>query len=71
MLSDAKGRRLDVHSYTFDEDGHNIQGIEYEPRDLHGLGVIGHQPVKCITPQSLVKFHTGRSASVTWPIQWY
>jgi hypothetical protein len=63
VLSDAKGHCLDAHCYVFDQDGRNIQGMEYEPRDLKGLGVIGQKPVKCTTPRSFVKFYTGHAAN--------
>ena len=59
VLGDAKGHELDVHSYTFDDDGKNVQGIAYMPEHLTGTGSIGGYSVKCISPQWMVKFHSG------------
>jgi lincosamide nucleotidyltransferase A/C/D/E len=39
----------------------NIYGVAYLPEDLTGEGAINGYPVKCIAPQSAVKFHTGYS----------
>lgn len=59
VLGDGAGNAVDVHSYTFDEQGNNIFGIEYLPEHFTGTGTIGGYAVKCITPEWSVKFHTG------------
>jgi lincosamide nucleotidyltransferase A/C/D/E len=59
VLADEAGRRLDVHSYTLDAAGVNISGVPYSREQLTGRGVIGGYPVRCISPEWLVKFHTG------------
>ena len=59
VLGDAKGRLVDVHSYTFDKNGNNIFGVAYEPRQLAGAGTINGYPVKCPPPDVMVEFHTG------------
>ena len=59
VLGDDKGHLVDIHSYTFDENGNNIFGIEYEPRHLTGTGIIDGYPVKCPPPDVMVMFHTG------------
>ena len=59
VLGDDNGRLLDVHTYTFDEDGKNIFGVAYEPHHLTGTGVINGCPVKCPPPDVMVEFHTG------------
>lgn len=59
VLADERDRQVDVHSYTFDREGCNIYGVAYLPEHLKGTGVIQGYPVKCITPEWLVKFHTG------------
>jgi lincosamide nucleotidyltransferase A/C/D/E len=59
VLGDNKGHLLDVHSYTFDENGKHIFGVAYEPQHFTGTGVIGGYPVKCIPPDIMVEFHTG------------
>ena len=59
VLEDESENQIDVHSYTFDEDGNNIYGVAYAPEDLTGVGKIVGCPVKCIAPESAVRFHTG------------
>lgn len=59
VLGNEQGRQIDIHSYTFDESGKLIFGIEYPFESLNGSGVINDYPVKCITPEWMVKFHTG------------
>ena len=59
VLGDADGHEIDIHSYTFDEDGNNIFGVTYKPSDLTGEGVIAGYPVKCIPPDVMIKFHSG------------
>jgi lincosamide nucleotidyltransferase A/C/D/E len=59
VLRDRCDRRLDVHSYELDSDGSNTFGIAYKSEDLQGTGVINGYRVKCISPASLVRFHTG------------
>jgi len=59
VLGNDKGHLVDVHSYTFDENGKNIFGVAYEPRHLTGSGMIDGYPVKCPPPDVMVEFHTG------------
>jgi len=59
VLADAVGRRLDVHSYTLDAAGLNVGGVAYRAEQLTGRGVIAGYSVRCISPEWLVKFHTG------------
>ena len=59
VLGDSLGNLVDVHSYTFDEQGNNIFGIEYLPEHFMGRGTIDGYPVKCISAEWSVKFHTG------------
>ena len=59
VLGDAQGRQLDVHSYTFDADGRCVFGVPYPAESLTGHGSIAGYPVQCVTPEWLVKFHTG------------
>lgn len=59
VLGDDKGHQVDVHSYTFDEDGNNVFGVAYEPRHLIGTGKIGGHDVKCIPADVMVEFHSG------------
>ena len=59
VLTDENDNRIDVHSYLFDSDGNNIYGIAYQLKDLKGRGSVNGTELKCITPQSLLNFHTG------------
>jgi lincosamide nucleotidyltransferase A/C/D/E len=59
VLADDASRRLDVHSYTLDEAGLNAGGVAYSSQQLTGRGVIDGHPVRCISADWLVKFHTG------------
>jgi lincosamide nucleotidyltransferase A/C/D/E len=59
VLGDEQGHLVDFHTYTFDENGPLTFGIPYPPDSLNGRGsILGHS-VRCITPEWLVKFHTG------------
>jgi lincosamide nucleotidyltransferase A/C/D/E len=59
VLGDDQGHQVDVHSYTFDENGKNVYGVAYEPRHLTGSGIIAGRTVKCIPPDVMVEFHSG------------
>jgi lincosamide nucleotidyltransferase A/C/D/E len=59
VLGDDQGHLFDIHSCTFDEAGNNIFGVKYPHDSLNGTGSINGYPVKCITPEWMVEFHTG------------
>lgn len=59
VLGDNIGHEIDIHSYSFDEQGNNVFGVAYEPRHLTGRGVIGGNEVNCIPVDVMVEFHTG------------
>lgn len=59
VLGDDQGHTVDVHSYTFDENGNNVFGVAYVPRHLTGTGTIDGYPVKCIPADVMVEFHSG------------
>ena len=59
VLGDDAGHEIDFHSYTFDAAGNHIFGVKYPFDSLTGTGSINGFPVKCISPDWLVKFHTG------------
>ena len=65
VMGDAAGHEVDVHTCTFDEQGKNIFGVAYPFESLQGRGSIKGKPVACITPEWLVKFHTGYPVDVT------
>jgi lincosamide nucleotidyltransferase A/C/D/E len=62
VLGDDHGHLVDIHTYTFDARGKLIFGVPYPPDSLGGHGTILGYPVRCITPEWLVKFHTGYAA---------
>ena len=59
VLGDEAGHLIDVHSFTYDSAGQIVFGVEYPYDSLHGTGFINGIHVKCITPEWLVKFHSG------------
>ena len=64
VLGDAAGHEIDVHSITLDEQGNGLygppeRGVMYPAESLTGVGRIGDLTVKCISPEWLVRFHTG------------
>src|SRR6266542_6091476 len=59
VLGDDLGRQIDVHSYTFDSAGNHVYGVEYPAESLTGTGSVNGYPVRCISPEWMVKFHTG------------
>ena len=58
VLSDPQGHQIDIHTYTFDATGRHIYGIPYPLESLSGNGSVDRYPVKCISPEWVVKFHT-------------
>jgi len=59
VLGDDQGHLFDLHSCTFDAAGNNVFGVEYPQASWEGSGIINGHPVQCITPEWMVKFHTG------------
>ena len=59
VLGDDQGHQIDIHSYTFDAAGQIVFGVPYPFDSLTGTGTVDGQPVKCISPEWMVKFHTG------------
>ena len=59
VLGDTDKNQIDIHSYTFDENGNNIFGVPYLPEHFTGLGVINGHSVKCISAEWMIRFHTG------------
>ncbi len=67
VLGDNQGHHIDIHSYTFvgvaspteNRSGNNVYGIAYPVDSLTGTGSINGHPVKCISPEWMVKFHCG------------
>lgn len=59
VMGDEKGHEVDIHSYTYDAHGKLIFGVPYPLDSLSGTGTIQGYPVKCISPEWMVRFHTG------------
>ena len=65
LLGDDRGRQIDIHVISFfDAAGHGIygpieKGVTYPAGSLTGKGEIDGYSVNCISPDQLVKFHTG------------
>ena len=59
VLGDDQGHEIDIHSYTFDAAGHLVFGVAYPFDSLSGAGSVNGHPVKCISPEWMVKFHSG------------
>ncbi|MBA2391116.1 MAG: nucleotidyltransferase family protein [Ktedonobacteraceae bacterium] len=59
VMSDARGHEVDFHSYTFDAHGKITFGVEYPLDALTGSGSILGYPVRCISVEWMVKFHSG------------
>ncbi|MDP1722067.1 MAG: hypothetical protein Q8L37_02550 [Candidatus Gottesmanbacteria bacterium] len=64
VLGDDAGHLVDVHAVVLDDKGNGQygplkNGIMYPVASLTGSGVIAGHPVKCISAEYLVKFHSG------------
>jgi AcrR family transcriptional regulator len=59
VMGDDQGHEIDFHSYTFDAQGKLTFGVAYPLESLTGHGSIQGYPVKCISVEWMVKFHSG------------
>jgi lincosamide nucleotidyltransferase A/C/D/E len=64
VVADDGGREIDVHVISLDENGDGIYGppencLTYPAESLTGIGTISGCTVRCISPQWMVKFHSG------------
>ncbi len=64
MLGNTEAQFIDIHVIELDEAGNGIygpkeNGVQYEADALSGTGKIADKAVKCISPEWVVKFHTG------------
>lgn len=59
VMGDENGHILDIHTYHFDESGNLVKGLDYPFDSLNGKGMVGGSPVRCITLDWMVKFHSG------------
>lgn len=64
VLGDENGREIDVHVIVLDDKGNGIYGPPqngemYPAACLTGSGHIEGRTVRCISPEWMVKFHSG------------
>jgi lincosamide nucleotidyltransferase A/C/D/E len=68
VLGDERGHEIDIHVIVLDAKGNGIYGPvdngEMYPADsLTGPGIIAGRDVRCISPEWMVKFHSGYEGS--------
>lgn len=64
VLGDEHGREIDVHVIVLNAQGNGIygpteKGEMYPAASLTGAGLIDGRRVRCISPEWMVKFHSG------------
>jgi lincosamide nucleotidyltransferase A/C/D/E len=64
VYGDAAGREIDVHAFNYDGQGSFTYGAGastevFPTAVLDGIGEIDRQTVKCISPEWMVRWHTG------------
>ena len=64
VLGDENGREIDFHVVVINDEGHGIYGPQdngemYPAASLTGTGSILGHAVRCISPEWVVKFHSG------------
>lgn len=64
VLGDNKGHEIDIHVVVFDDKGNGIygpieDGVMYPAGSLTGRGEIEGHTVRCISPEYMIKFHSG------------
>jgi lincosamide nucleotidyltransferase A/C/D/E len=67
VLTASDGKRVDLHPLVFDEEGNGRQigaganggDAVYPAQGLTGKGIVCGRPVACLTPELLLRHHTG------------
>jgi lincosamide nucleotidyltransferase A/C/D/E len=64
VLGDENGKEIDVHVIVLDDKGNGLygppeKGEMYPAASLTGTGAIEGRTVRCISPEWMVKFHSG------------
>jgi lincosamide nucleotidyltransferase A/C/D/E len=64
VLGDDRGREVDLHVVVLDEAGNGRlgppeNGLSYPAAALTGNGTLRGTPVRCISPEWAVRFHSG------------
>jgi len=70
VLGDNAGHQIDFHVIVLDEQGRGVYGPasneeSYPAEALAGTGTVNGRTVLCITPEWLVRFHTGYEVDAT------
>jgi lincosamide nucleotidyltransferase A/C/D/E len=64
-LRDEGDHRVDLHPLTFDESGNGRQQLQdgrfgvYSAEGLTGVGSVGGRPVRCLSRELQLRFHSG------------
>ncbi len=64
-LRDDRDHRVDLHPLTFDQAGNGLQQLQdgrygtYTAEGLSGRGRVGRRPVRCLSRDLQLRFHTG------------
>lgn len=67
VAKDERGRSVDFHVVTFDGDGAGFQALEdgtsfrYPPEGFTGIGSVGGNRFRCLTPEMQMLAHSGYS----------
>lgn len=59
VLGDSKGHLVDIHAFTYDDEGNGLygnDGLTFPALCFEGLGQIKGKSVKCISAEQIVKF---------------
>jgi lincosamide nucleotidyltransferase A/C/D/E len=64
VLGNDSGHEIDVHAIVFDADSNGLyepseNGVRYPAASLTGVGKIGGCAVRGISPEWMIKFHSG------------
>jgi lincosamide nucleotidyltransferase A/C/D/E len=70
VLGDDTGHQIDFHVIALDEHGRGVygppeNGESYPAEALTGKGIVKGRTVDCITPEWLVRIHTGYQVDAT------
>ncbi len=64
LMGNSEAQFVDFHVIALDENGNGVygpqeDGVLYTAEALSGVGVVGGKTVKCISPEWVVRFHSG------------
>lgn len=58
VMAHPDGRKVDFHTFRFDDKGNNVYGVAYERNHLTGSANFNGRNIKCIDPVVLIDYHT-------------